>query len=254
MRQDNRNNGIEEYECDICDVIITLYNSGQALAIILSNYSHLSCHTIIAGELYTTALISCLYATYRCYKAQELQRLLNGIPEEELNKKIAEILKQLTESPENADSKLNSIMLATIPIIRNPEIFENPQFLQLLKNNFPEITNPESFKETLKEIYLSFVNLEEEEQRFGLIQRLKESIPQTPPPQHTMSDSSSDSEPEIDFRRRFVNFCQGISELLNRGRDPSDSESDRLSSSDGFRGVESASYEQLSEQQRSILL
>ena len=62
-----------------------------------------------------------------------------------------------------------------------------------------------------------------------------------------MSDSSSDSEPE-DFRDRLISFCQGVSELLNRGIDSSDSESDRSSSSDGFRGVASAGYEQLSEQ------
>ncbi len=183
---------------------------------------------------------------------EELQRLLNGIPEEELNKKIAEILKQLSESPENIDSKLSSIMLVTIPIIKNPEIFENPQFLQLLTTNFPEITNPQSFKKTLQELYLKFVNLEEDE-RHDLILKLRELITQTPPPQHTMSyssssSSSSDSKPENDFRIRFNNFCRELSKLLNRGIDSSDSESDRSSSSDGFRGVASAGYEQLSEQ------
>ena len=175
MRQDNRNNGIEEDECNrlIGDVIIPLCASEPALAIILSHYFHLSCSTVFAGELYTTASISCLYATYLCCKKigeqnnqvrerrqaeieyleqliqrEELERAMQEsianqsqgrtqLTREELQKKIAEILKQLSESPENADSKLNSIMLATIPIIKNPEIFENPQFLQLLKNNFP---------------------------------------------------------------------------------------------------------------------
>ena len=289
MRQHNRT---REDEC-VVNAIIPLCSSELGLAAILSKHlPSLSFSTILSAELYATASISCLYATYLCCKnigeqndqvreevernlgqpirnlqqlirqREELERAMQEsianqsqgrtqLTREELQKKIIEILKQLSESQENADSKLNSIMLATIPIIKNPEIFENPEFLQLLKKNFPEIINPESFKKTLKELYLSFVNLEEEEQRFGLILRLKELIPQTPPPQHTMSDSSSsssDSEPEIDFRRRFVNFCQGISELLNRDRDSSDSESDRSSSSDGFRGVASASYEPLLEQ------
>jgi len=245
----------------LCVACCTQYN----LAIYLSK---IWATTINSSTLFATltvadflCLLSCI-AYNHCANSQnrssqplrntpteELQRLLNSIPDEELQKKIAEILKQLNESPENVDSKLNSIMLATIPIIKNPEIFENPEFSQLLKNNFPEITNPESFKKTLKELYLSFVNLEKEEQRSNLILRLKELIPQTPPPQHTMSDSSSssssssDSESEIDFRSRFVNFCQGISELLNRDRDSSDSESELSLSSDGFRGVASASYE-----------
>ena len=276
MRQYNRTEGDK---C-IVDVIIPSCGLELVLAAILSKYlPGLSFSTILSTELYATASISCLYATYLCCKnigeqndqvREEVERNLGQpirnlqesianqsqgrtqLTREELQKKIAEILKQLNESPENVDSKLNSIMLATIPIIKNPEIFENPEFSQLLKNNFPEITNPESFKKTLKELYLSFVSLEKEEQRSNLILRLKELIPQTPPPQHTMSDSSSsssDSESEIDFRSRFVNFCRGISELLNRDRNSSDSESDHSSSSDGLYGVASATSAPLLAQQ-----
>ena len=112
---------------------------------------------------------------------------------EEIQTKIELITEILKSMPENIDSKLSSIMLTTIPIIKDPGIFDKPEFLQLLTTNFPEITNPESFKEKLKELYLSFVNLEEENQRSDLILKLQKLIPQTPPPQHTMSDNSSSS-------------------------------------------------------------
>jgi len=160
-------------------------------------------------------------------------------------KKIIEKIKKITEpvkeSPKNADSKIHSALLVIPPIIKDPGIFDKPKFLQLLRRNFPEITNPESFKETLKELYLSFINLEEPDQRSNLRLKLQQLMLQTQP-KHTMpnyysspsssgSDSESDSEPEDDFRRLLINFCRGLSELLNRDRASSDSESDHSSSS-----------------------
>jgi len=97
---------------------------------------------------------------------------------EGIEQKIKLIIEILKSMPEDIDSKLSSAMLTTPPIIKDAGIFYQPEFLQTLETNFPEITDREIFKETLKELYLSFV-AQEPDQRYNLILQLQQLIPQT---------------------------------------------------------------------------
>ncbi len=137
--------------------------------------------------------------------------------QEELQEKIKQIVEILQSKPteEQANFIFNT-MLATRPYIKDIKIFDDERFIELLTDNFPEITNPRQFSMSLKELYQEFIDNASSEttKTPELITKIIEIITfsSDSDTEYTSSNSSNDGD---NFISRMIIFCRQLENLIH---------------------------------------
>jgi len=141
----------------------------------------------------------------------------HGLNQEELQEKIKQILEILqSKSTEKQANFIFNTMLATQPYIKDIKIFDDERFIELLTDNFPEITNPRQFSMSLKELYQEFIDNASSEttKTPELITKIIEIINSSSDSdtEYTSSNSSNDGD---NFISRIIIFCRQLENLIH---------------------------------------